>query len=110
MRGTVKLGNKNVEMDANAFTPVLFRKVFKKDFIKESQKEDVDITIFQELGFIMASQAKELSIKELTELTVESYYEWLMEYEALDIMQAVNDIFSLYSAQTKTTSRSKKNP
>lgn len=110
MRGTVKLGNKDVEMNANAFTPVLYRKVFQKDFLKESQKENLDVTIFQELGFIMASQAKIPEIKELTALTIDSYYAWLMDFEALDIMNSVNDIFALYSKQSKSTSKSKKNP
>lgn len=111
MKGTVKIGNKNVDMVANALTPVLYKKIFRKDFLVESQKKDMDLTIFQELAFVMASQAQIVSAKQLmTELNVESYYSWLEEFEAMEIMEAVNDIFALYHSQTKVSSTSKKNP
>lgn len=111
MKGTVKIGDKNVDMVANALTPVLYKRVFRKDFLLESQKKDIDMTIFQELAFVMASQAQIISAKQLmTELSVESYYEWLEGFEAMEIMEAVNDIFALYHSQTKVSSRSKKNP
>ena len=111
MKGTVKIGDKNVEMVANALTPVLYKRVFRKDFLLESQKKDIDMTIFQELAFVMASQAQIIRAKQLmTEQRVESYYEWLEGFEEMEIMEAVNDIFALYHSQTKVSSRSKKNP
>lgn len=111
MKGTVKIGNKNVEMFANAFTPVLYKRIFHKDFLMESQKKDMDMTIFQELAFVMAKQATATNAKELMNgLTVDDYYEWLADFEAMEIMESVNDIFALYHSQTRSTSRSKKNP
>ena len=43
-------------------------------------------------------------------LGVDDYYEWLGDFEAMEIMESVNDIFAIYHAQTRTTSKSKKNP
>ena len=35
MKRNIKIGAQNVEMASNAFTPILFRQIFKKDFIRE---------------------------------------------------------------------------
>lgn len=111
MKGTVKIGDKNVEMFANALTPVLYKRIFHKDFLLESQKKDMDMTIFQELAFVMAKQANATSAKELmNELGIDDYYEWLGNFEAMEIMEKVNEVFALYHSQTKSTSKSKKNP
>lgn len=108
MKGNVKIGKQDVEMVANAFTPVLFQKLFHKDFLMESQKKDINLTLFQELGFVMAQQATDKTTKELVELSLDDYYAWLEEFEAMDIMNAVQDIFALYSGQTAITSKPKK--
>lgn len=109
--GTVRIGDKDVEMVANALTPVLYKKVFHRDFLQETQKKDLDLTIFQELGYIMSKQAEGLSVKELTTtLSENGYYEWLMDFGAMEIMEKVNDIFTIYNRQAKATSKSKKNP
>lgn len=110
MRGTVTIGNKDVEFVSNALTPVLFKRVFHKDFLMETQKKDTDLTVFQELAYIMASQAKDLTSKELmNSVSEEGYYDWLTEFGAMDLMEKVNDIFVIYNSQTQTTSKSKKN-
>lgn len=108
MRGTIKLGDKDVEMYANAMTPVIYKRIFRKDFLVESQKKDVDMTIFQELGFVMAVQAEKGTRDILDNVTIDNYYEWLEGFEALDIIGNVTDIFALYSNQTVSTSVSKK--
>ena len=38
MRGVVKIGSVDVEMLANAASPILYRQVFKKDFLKNMQE------------------------------------------------------------------------
>lgn len=106
--GIIKIGTHDVNMSANAMTPVLFRRLFHKDFMTESQSKQLDLNLFQELGFVMAMQGTDKTLKELQDLTVDDYYEWLLGFEALDIMKAVNDIFALYSGQTGSTSQAKK--
>lgn len=109
MRGTVIIGTHSVEMVANALTPVLFKRVFRKDLLLETQKQDLDLTLFQELGYVMAMQGTEMTAKELSNaVTYDGYLEWLEQYEALDIMSAVNEIFTLYSTQNVSTSKAKK--
>lgn len=108
MRRTIKLGEKDVEMVANAMTPVIYKRVFHKDFLTESQKKDADLNIFQELGFVMARQATVSTREIMEETTLEQYYEWLEGFEAMDIIKSVNDIFEVYSAQNVSTSVSKK--
>lgn len=106
--GIIKIGEHDVKMSANAMTPVLFQRLYHKDFMIESQSKQLDLNLFQELGFVMAMQGTDKTVKELQELSIDNYYEWLMQFEALDIMKAVNEIFALYSGQTTTSSTPKK--
>ena len=109
MNKTIDIGTHKVDMVSNALTPVLFKKVFRTDLLLETQKKDLDLTLFQELGYIMAMQASGMTAKELTDaVSYDGYLEWLVQFEALDVMNAVNEIFSLYSAQNVATSKSKK--
>lgn len=109
MRKAVIIGTHSVDMVSNALTPVLFKRVFHKDLLLETQKKDLDLTLFQELGYVMMMQASGLSAKDLTNaISYDGYMEWLEQFEALDIMSAVNEIFELYSAQNMPTSKSKK--
>lgn len=107
----VSVGNREIEMMSNGLTPVLYKRVFHKDFLLETQKKDIDLTVFQELAYVMTAQAQGTDIKKLmTGLSEESYYEWLEGFEPMDLMEAVNDIFAVYHDQTKSMSHSKKNP
>lgn len=109
MKGNIKIGEHDVEMLANGLTPVLYRRIFHKDFLMESQNAEADLTIFQELGFVMARQAEEgVSTKDLMDTSIDAYYEWLQQYEAMDVINSIDDIVRLYSAQSKSTSAAKK--
>lgn len=108
MKGTIKIGEHDVEMLANGLTPVLYKRIFHRDFIMESQKKDADLTIFQELGFVMAKQAEEATVKDLMNMSLDAYYEWLMQFEAMDVINSVTEIFALYAAQAQSTSTAKK--
>ena len=46
MRGTITIDGKKVEMEANAATPVFYRRRFHSDFLIEMQKlaEDLKLT------------------------------------------------------------------
>jgi hypothetical protein len=108
MRRTINIGGKDIDMVANGLTPVIYKRIFRRDFLAETQKEDLDLTIFQELGFVMAMQS-EKPMKELMEgLTIENYYEWLEGFGAMDIISKVNEIFAVYQAQNRPTSIPKK--
>ena len=56
MRGTITFGDKPTELVANGATPVLYKRVFRRDFLNSANKAD-DMDIYVELAFIMAKQA-----------------------------------------------------
>lgn len=104
MRGTVKIGEKDVEMVANAASPYLFKEIFHIDFLKEAQAEQPDVSLFEKMGFVMAKQAEGLSHKDFLKLDASAYIDWLTGFEPLDVITAAGDISSLYMGQEKSTS------
>ena len=109
MRGTIYFGEKPVELVANGATPVLYKRVFRRDFLNSANKAD-DMDIYVELAFIMAKQAEKPLSELINGLKYEDYLEWVQDFEAMDIITKVTDIFSLYQGQAVQTSVSKKNP
>lgn len=97
----IKIDEKEIPMASNAFTPILYRQIFKADFIHEiaslrnlAGKTAKTLTdselgqasdkteLFTRLSFIMAKQAELKTPDKLLELNLMSYYEWLTDYEA----------------------------
>ena len=107
MRGTITFGDKPVELVANGATPVLYKRVFRRDFLNSANKAD-DMDIYVELAFIMAKQAEKPMSELINGLKYEDYLEWVQDFEAMDIITKVTDIFSLYQGQAVQTSVSKK--
>ena len=107
MIGIIKIGSEEVGMTANAASPFLYRNIFHEDFLRETQKKDFDPAIMVKMGFVMAMQnAKPMS--EVSKLTESAFYEWLAQFEPLDVMLASSDISNLYMGQTAQTSSPKK--
>ena len=107
MRGTITFGDKPTELVANGATPVLYKRVFRRDFLNSANKAD-DMDIYVELAFIMAKQAEKPLSELINSLKYEDYLEWVQDFEAMDIITKVTDIFSLYQGQAVQTSVSKK--
>lgn len=115
MNGILKIGNKDVKMTANALTPILFKRMFHADMVKMVQeytaKKDDDtlaeiIDHAGELGYIMAVQAD--GSKKNTDCNEEDYFEWLTQFETLDLTTASGDIINLYVGNTVADSEPKK--
>lgn len=105
MRDIITIGDKGVEMAASAATPFLFKKVFKRDFLKECQAENDNTELYIMLGFVMAKNQNEVlkgSIKE------EDFFDWLEQFEYVDMINALPDIVNLYTKQKQGTSIPKK--
>lgn len=100
MLKNVKIDEKEIPMASNAFTPILYRQIFKVDFIHEitslrklAGKTAETLTdselgqasdkteLFTQLAFIMAKQAELKLVDKLLEINRMSYYEWLSEFE-----------------------------
>ena len=107
MRGTIEFGGKPVELVANGATPVLYKRVFRRDFLSSANKAD-DMDVYVELAFIMAKQAEKPMAELINSLKYEDYLEWIENFGAMDIVEKVTDIFSLYQGQAVQTSVSKK--
>ncbi len=109
MRGTIIFGDKPVELVANGATPVLYKRVFRRDFLSSANKAD-NMDIYVELAFIMAKQAEKPMSELMNGLKYEDYLEWVENFEAMDIITKVTDVFALYQGQAVQTSVLKKNP
>ena len=112
MRGKIEIGGKEVEMLANAASPILYKRVFRQDWFKvlsESQNDESGIegiSYFEQMGFIMAMQASKPG--QLANLTFDDYLDWLAQFETEDLMAALGDVASLYRGQEVTNSQPKK--
>lgn len=107
-RKTIKVGEQDIDMVANAFTPVVYQKTFHKDIFLETQKKDINLGFAQELAYVMTMQATDKTAKELTELSVDDFYGWLADFDAMDIMLAAPEILTLFFGQTMPTAKPKK--
>lgn len=100
----IKIGSKTVGMLANAASPYLFKQIFKRDFLKESQAKEFDPSLIEMMGFVMAKQAETEQFSDLLKLNESAYFEWLAQFEPLDVLSAGTEISSLYMGQTLSTS------
>ena len=107
MRGTITFGDKPTALVANGATPVLYTRIFRRDFLNSANKAD-DMDIYVELAFVMAKQAEKPLPELINSLKYEDYLEWVQDFEAMDIITKVTDIFALYQGQAVQTSVSKK--
>lgn len=113
MRGKVKIGDKEVEMLASAASPILYKRVFRRDWFKTLSESQEDasgiesITYFEEMGFIMAMQASS-STEKLVNLTYEDFLKWLGQFEPEEMMLSLGDIANIYKGQEEQSSVPKK--
>lgn len=109
MRGIVNISEQGVEMLATASTPIRLRQVFGIDYFATVTQKNVGeaqmLDLYSKLAFIMAKQAEGGDLSKITEA---QYYEWLDQFEPLDVVLAVPEISALYDRQAQTTSTPKK--
>ena len=108
MRQEVTIGTNKVTLEVNALTPILYKKAFKADFIRELQNlrsgknAEGLAEFFPRVAYIAKKQADyDYSVSE------ESFYVWVAEFEALDFANAASDIMILISGNEKNTSKAK---
>lgn len=130
MLRTIKIDEKEIPMAANAFTPVLYRQIFKVDFIHEitslrklagktaqtltdseiSQASD-KTELFTQLAFVMTKQAELKVVDKLLEINHISYYEWLSEFEpgAFKNPETMKQIINLWKGNAEDKDVDSKN-
>lgn len=107
MKGTIKINGKDYEAVANAASPYLYRKIFNEDFILAFDPEKPQPALFEKMFFVMVKQA-ELPFKEVMNISQDKYYEFLADFDPLDIITEIDQISDLYFANTKGLSNPKK--
>ena len=109
----VKVGEKELNLLANAATPIRYKMVFGEDIMvafnqingkKRDEGEILDIS--SQLAFIMNKQAT-CDKEALKGLTKEVYIEWLEDFGPMDFVNASTEIFNTYLGTTGTTSKPK---
>ena len=122
MKKDISVGGKALPCVANAFTPILYRQIFHKDFMTEmtsfsklkgkkpSDYTDEDTATalertqsFSRLAFVMKEQATDKTIKELVKLNELDYYEWLSQYEPSDFndVSTITDVLTLWRGNSE---------
>lgn len=109
----ITIGTKEVQVEANASTPIRYRNIFKKDLLTQisegTSKDGVDMKVASEvspeLAFIMAKSAEKA---DMTKLTEESWLKWLEQFGPMDVINATEQIFNVFFGDAETAVESKK--
>lgn len=108
MRQEINIGTKPIELEVNALTPILYKKAFKSDFIRELQNlrsgknSDGMAEFFPRVAFVAMKQAKHDY-----RFADEEFYTFVSEFNALDFANSAADIMMMISGSEKTTSEAK---
>lgn len=109
----INVGDKIVPMLANGATPIRYRMIFGKDLMREFEGAQSDsgkaTSSIAELAFIMSKAAEaQNGGKAMSTLNLESYVEWLEQFEPLDLAMAAEAVIDLYMGNQNTLSDVKK--
>lgn len=101
MRKTINIGEKTVDLECNAFTPIAYRDFTGGDFLKEIMalnQENPDTNMLVNLTYIMAKQGG-------FDGTLEAF---LSQFELFDVYNALPQVLELWTENSKTDSKPKK--
>lgn len=110
MFGVVKIGDREIEMAANATTAIRYGQVFHGEdllvyFTKGFKTTSESIYVAQKLGYIMARAAEKADMNKLSE---DDFLAWLEEFDQFDMVDASAEIVKIYMGNEKTLSTPKK--
>lgn len=109
---TVDIGGKDIAFEANAYTPILYYRLFKRDLLREFSKadgEETDISLLtSDLAAVMAlSHGKDFS--ELAKIDLDMVGKWLMSIEnPLALIEKSDEIFEIWLGNQKSEVEPKK--
>ena len=107
MTDIIKIGNKDVGMMASGSSIRIYRRIFGRDFMTETQEDPPDTGIYQDMGFVMAMQY-EVGSHQADKKTIEDYYNWCDQFTPLELYNAQPAIISLWAKSSESTSNPKK--
>ena len=101
---TIKIGEKEVALSANAATPFRFKQVFHKDifsvFGSEENAEKEGFEAVTELAYIMAKCAEKADMNKLNE---EDFLTWLEGFGSMDFAESAEEILGVYMGNMMTS-------
>lgn len=101
MEKVIKIGDKDVNVKANALTPIKFKQMFKKDLLQEFQKindKNFDFEVLSEAVYCFAVQGG-------CEMTFE---EFVGQFEMNEFIQAIPEVINLWLENTNGVVEPKK--
>ena len=108
----IRIGDKDVQMVANAATAYRYNQVFHEDLLSfftssgKVKKTDSDyITVSQKLAFVMSKQAEKVDFSKLNE---DAYVEWLEDNDQFELIQVASDIIDIYQKNQRGSVEAKK--
>ena len=97
----LKIGEKEIELTANAATPFRFKQVFRKDlfgiFGNEERAETEGIEAVMQLAYIMSKQAEKADMNKLNE---DEFLTWLEDFGPMDFAEQAEEILNVYMGST----------
>jgi len=102
MEKLINIGDKEVRICANAFTPIKYSNEYQRDLFSDLTKisdKNPDITTISRLAYTMALQA---------DSTIGTMEDWLSQFDLMDFYQALPNILELWANNSKQNSRPKK--
>ena len=113
MQKTISIeGGEQLKLSANAATPFRFKQVFNTDLLRvfqQSTQSEEDGMILgnlaAQMAFIMNKQAEGA---DMNSLSMDDFYAWLERFEAMDFVNAGEEIVRTYLGSTQTSVEAKK--
>lgn len=104
----IMIGDTAVALKASAATPIRYKSLFHSDLLAELNKinqsaENIDV--ISQLAYVMALQGVG---SDFTVASEETFYSWLDQFEATDIIMAAAEIMDIYNKNAQVTSIPKK--
>lgn len=114
MKKTIKVGSGiSFDVVSNGSTPIRYKNLFGEDLLtllgSATTNDGIDMSVATDLGprlaFIMAKQADKA---DMNSLSFDMFMDWVEQFEALDLTNALEDIFSVYFGDDITSVDPKK--
>ena len=108
MEKSVQIGSVSVPMRATAATALRYRQAFHRDLFAELNSKEVTddtyVEICQRLAYVMAETAAGNALN----ISEEGFFDWLDQYETLDLVNVLPEVVGIYSASKASTYKAKK--
>lgn len=108
MTKEIMIGEKAVTLKATAATPIRYKGLFHSDLLADLNginQVGENIDVISQLAYTMAVQGVG---SDFSTASIDTYYSWLDQFEATDIVMAAAEIMDIYNQNAAVTSIPKK--